>query len=355
MKNNFKKSNKAKSIIVGIALVLSFVMIIGLCLQVFGQGKAKPSEWFKHDTEQSSPETPKDNASVEVKESESSGISVYSAAIPVAAYDEYGIDLQAEKAYSLSVTYTPADTTFKQTTFSAAFKNPNSTWSKGKNVEDYVEVKQASVGSTTATLTVKKAFSEQIIVSAVNTHHKDIKATVTVDYVCDDYSIDISSSGCVVGDDIGVVYGNWSNGTLAPDMSSSTIEFKYDVGEGFVNAAKAAGFTVNRYYTTNLSIGDDIPAITTIYKSYIININSLDSAKKTAYNQFLGKQFGGFNDYDACGIYTFTVKRVYNGVTYDSWTPSDGWFDYDRGTNWGEEFEVAPTSISVNNSTIVHG
>lgn len=355
MKNNFKKSNKAKSIIVGIALVLSFVMIIGLCLQVFGQGKAKPSEWFKHDTEQSSPETPKDNASVEVKESESSGISVYSAAIPVAAYDEYGIDMQAEKAYSLSVTYTPADTTFKQTTFSAAFKNPNSTWAKGKSVEDYVEVKQPSVGSTTATLTVKKGFSEQIIVSAVNTRHKDIKATVTVDYVCDDYSIAISSSGCAVGDDIGVVYGNWSNGTLTPDMSSSTIEFKYDVGEGFVNAAKAAGFTVNRYYTTNLSIGDDIPAISTIYKSYIININSLDSTKKTAYNQFLGKQFGGFNDYDACGMYTFTVKRVYNGVTYDSWTPSDGWSDYDRGTNWGEEFEVAPTSISVNNSSIVHG
>ena len=42
-----KKSDKFKWIITGIAFVIVFVMLAGLCLQVFGAGKMKPSEWVK--------------------------------------------------------------------------------------------------------------------------------------------------------------------------------------------------------------------------------------------------------------------------------------------------------------------
>lgn len=44
---NHIKSDKTKWAITGIALVLIFAILVGICLQVFGQGKAKPSEWFK--------------------------------------------------------------------------------------------------------------------------------------------------------------------------------------------------------------------------------------------------------------------------------------------------------------------
>lgn len=46
-----EKSDKFKWIITGIAFFVVFVMLVGLCLQVFGAGKVKPSEWGKSSEE----------------------------------------------------------------------------------------------------------------------------------------------------------------------------------------------------------------------------------------------------------------------------------------------------------------
>lgn len=42
-----KKSDKIKWTLTAITFVLFAVLLAGVCLQVFGNGKAKPSEWFK--------------------------------------------------------------------------------------------------------------------------------------------------------------------------------------------------------------------------------------------------------------------------------------------------------------------
>lgn len=48
-----KKSDKVKWIITAVCFVLLFAFMAGLCLQLFGTGETKPSEWFKkQDTEQ---------------------------------------------------------------------------------------------------------------------------------------------------------------------------------------------------------------------------------------------------------------------------------------------------------------
>lgn len=44
--NKHIKSDKLKWAFTGIILVLVFVMFVGMCLQLFGQGKVKPSEWL---------------------------------------------------------------------------------------------------------------------------------------------------------------------------------------------------------------------------------------------------------------------------------------------------------------------
>lgn len=44
--NDHKKRDKANRIVTAISLALIAIMLIGLCLQVFGKGKVKPSEWF---------------------------------------------------------------------------------------------------------------------------------------------------------------------------------------------------------------------------------------------------------------------------------------------------------------------
>lgn len=72
-----KTSDKIKWIATGIAFILVAVMLVGLCLQVFGTGKAKPTEWFK-----SSETMPVDGTAFEVapvNETSAMSVSVYSA------------------------------------------------------------------------------------------------------------------------------------------------------------------------------------------------------------------------------------------------------------------------------------
>ena len=50
--NSHKSKDKVKWIITVIAFLLVIVMLITLCLQVFGKGKAQPSEWFSDSEEE---------------------------------------------------------------------------------------------------------------------------------------------------------------------------------------------------------------------------------------------------------------------------------------------------------------
>ena len=79
MKNELqrhKRSDKIKWAFTGIAFVLLFVMVTGLCLQLFGNDKVKPSNWFKKsDTEQTQP------AEGEENETAQTGISMLSSTV----------------------------------------------------------------------------------------------------------------------------------------------------------------------------------------------------------------------------------------------------------------------------------
>lgn len=60
--NKHKKSDNIKWALTGIAFLLVFIMLIGMCLQLFGTGKQKPSEWFKKsETEQTTPDNGNEN------------------------------------------------------------------------------------------------------------------------------------------------------------------------------------------------------------------------------------------------------------------------------------------------------
>lgn len=47
-----KTSDKVKWILTLIAFILTFAVITGLCLQLFGRGKTKPSEWFRKEEQE---------------------------------------------------------------------------------------------------------------------------------------------------------------------------------------------------------------------------------------------------------------------------------------------------------------
>lgn len=184
-----KKSDKIKWVLTGIAFVLVAVMLTGICLQLFGTGKQKPSEWFKKpDTEQTTTEIPDDGEIMTgadgafVSGSANNGIKLMSARIATADYEENGISPQADTAYTLTATIEPADADNKEVDFSIAWKNPSSAWASGKNISDYLTLAQSANGGLTATLTCKQAFGEQAIVTVVARAATNVKATATVDY-----------------------------------------------------------------------------------------------------------------------------------------------------------------------------
>lgn len=94
--NRHIKSDKAKWAITGIVLVLVIVMLVGMCLQLFGQGKVKPSEWFKKQPVES-------GEVVEVEQ-----VSDYIAFAPVALSDNSAVgyvasaSLTEQEIYSLT-------------------------------------------------------------------------------------------------------------------------------------------------------------------------------------------------------------------------------------------------------------
>ena len=179
-----KKSDKIKWVFTGIAFVLVFVMIIGMCLQLFGTGKQKPSEWFKKsETEQTTPETPDENGGAVINESASNGVRLMSKKIARAAYAENGISPQVESAYTLTATVTPATADNKLIDWSVSWVNADSDFAAGKNVTDYVTVTPQSGDSATATVQCKQAFGEQISVKATSRFNSDAYAICAVDYV----------------------------------------------------------------------------------------------------------------------------------------------------------------------------
>lgn len=182
-----KKSDKIKWAFTGIAFVLVFVLLTGVCLQIFGTGKQKPSEWFKKpDTEQTQP---KEDSGVNevaggavINESASNGIKLMSARIAPTAYAANGISPQADSAYTLTATITPADANNKAVDWSIAWVNSNSAYASGKTVTNYVTVTPTSDGALTANVECKQAFGEQIKVTATSRDNPAMKAECTVDY-----------------------------------------------------------------------------------------------------------------------------------------------------------------------------
>ena len=122
-----KTGDKIKWILTLIAFILVGVMLTGVICGWFE--KKEPA---KDDTniEQENPDTGKpDEGGTMITDVVAQSMSLMSARVLEEDYENYGVDaLSVENVYTLSVTYTPADTTIKDTTYTIAFENPSSTW-----------------------------------------------------------------------------------------------------------------------------------------------------------------------------------------------------------------------------------
>lgn len=312
-----------------------------------------------------------ENGGAVISDGESNGMLMLASAIPLNSYEEYGVSPLAENAYSLSVSYTPSDTTYKQTSFTAVFKNPSSTWASGKNVTDYVTV--TATGDTTATLTVLQPFSEQIIVTATCNRNTSIKATTTVDYV-GTFNFELNLSSWDMENDmqsIAISQSNpYINGTLCPDGSEKAFTVIYDTA-WIAQRVKSAGFNFTvadsvtyKYNCTenDMEDGADLHSVdvwqilrkacnkeslvygSAEYKTWWSNLSSAILNGRTAEELNADSS----NIFENVKVIT---HRIYNGVNYSDVTLYNGAC---VGQGW-EVFEVSATSMSTNTSSIIAG
>lgn len=178
-----KRSDKIKWIITFVAIFLAFVMLIALCMQIFGHEKLKPENWFKkaEQTDKLPEDGDEDNGGAVLTENENHGIKLMSARISSDEFEDYGISTQAESAIQLTVVITPANASVQDIDWTCGWVNENSAWASGKNISDYYGF--SSFGTRLANAVCYKPFSEPIWVKATSVDNPSITATATANYI----------------------------------------------------------------------------------------------------------------------------------------------------------------------------
>ena len=161
--------SKVKQVVGGIACALALILVGGVCgglLQHhYNWGAEKPPV---EDTT-GGEEKPGDSTGggeVSTEAGVSHGIKLAAVKLASSEYEAYGVSAQAETAYTLTATITPADAANKKVDWSIAFKNASSTWASGKTVTEYATVTPSADGALTAVVEKVAAGGEQKVVKA---------------------------------------------------------------------------------------------------------------------------------------------------------------------------------------------
>ena len=117
-----------------------------------------------------------------VNSGENKGILLRSARIASEQYEDYGIDAQANTAYSITATVNE-NAADKSVIGSVHWKDGSSTWATGKNINDYVTLNQTTEYGLNFTLTVKQAFGEPIMIKVASCMDSGIYGTAQVDHL----------------------------------------------------------------------------------------------------------------------------------------------------------------------------
>ena len=178
--------SKVKQVIGGIACALALILAGGICgglLQHhYNWGAEKPPVEDSTGGEEK-PEDSTGGGEVSTEAGVSHGIRLAAMKLASSEYEAYGVSAQAETAYTLTATITPADAANKKVDWTIAFKNASSTWASGKTVTEYATVTPSADGALTAVVENVAAFGEQIIVKATSRDNAEAFATCTVEYL----------------------------------------------------------------------------------------------------------------------------------------------------------------------------
>lgn len=198
------------------------------------------ASWHWSDKTANNPNAPDGLVNV----TEEKGINLMTARIAAADYEQYGIEAQANMAYTITATVN-ADAVDKSVVGGITWKNASSSWASGKTLSDYVVLNQTTEYGLNFTLTVKQAFGEPIIVKVASLLDSNVNATLQVDYLKDvtSFTATLNSN---LGNAAGKIYVKDTNNTVSVTPT-------YGVGTvtGAVTDCRTT-FTINDFVKTNL-------------------------------------------------------------------------------------------------------
>ena len=179
-----------------------------------------------------------------VNSGENKGILLRSARIASEQYEDYGIDAQANTAYSITATVNE-DAADKSVIGSVHWKDGSSTWATGKNINDYVTLNQTVQYGLDFTFTVKQAFGEPVMIKVASCMDSGIYGTAQVDHLKE-----LKSFKAVLNPSYGTDIGRINVGD---NMNTVQITPSFGVGtiEGTISNYKTT-FTTNAYFRTEL-------------------------------------------------------------------------------------------------------
>lgn len=180
--------SKAKKVAGGIAVALALILVGGVCGGLLQHhynwgAEEKPPVEDSTGGEEKPGEDSTGGGEVSTEAGVSHGIRLAAMKLASSEYEAYGVSAQAETAYTLTATITPADAANKKVDWTIAFKNASSTWASGKTVTEYATVTPSADGALTAVVENVAAFGEQIIVKATSRDNAEAYATCTVEYL----------------------------------------------------------------------------------------------------------------------------------------------------------------------------
>lgn len=110
------------------------------------------------------------------------GVKVAMSRLTTEEYAEYGVSAQAETAYALTATVTPANAYVQGIDWTIEFVNASSEWASGKSISEYMTLSVNEGLPSTAVLSCLLAFGEQIKVTATSQDNENIYAECIMDY-----------------------------------------------------------------------------------------------------------------------------------------------------------------------------
>ena len=267
---------------------------------------------------------------------EDKGIKLRSARIAPDDYADYGVEAQADSAYTITATVNE-DAADKSVIGSIKWKNPDSEWATGKNISTYISLTQTEQYGLNFVLTAKHPFGEPVELKVASCMDSSVNATAQIDCLKKlkwfnavlNPSLSETAAGRVyVGDTmntiqvkpeygVGTIEGNISGYRAEITTNSyfqNNLKSALDVGTGTSNYSPATLiYTEGKDFKIELSAGSRMNPPNS-YGGLVYGVNGDVNALKVVLNNFIKNKGCG----DACGILAATagVTNIKYYITY---------------------------------------